>query len=1562
MQTKIGSRLEVRFVLSIIVLVALAAPSTFAAAGFQPSPSAPALSQKSTAPANPAVVETPSALSYTSYLLSPADRINAVAAGADGTLYVAGVRLPSVVAVDPTQRSAGEGKAFVARFSTDGSRLLYFTYVDSSRLSEARAIAVDAAGNAYVTGETHAENFPVRNPLQPECGQDTSGRCSGDAFVAKLDVHGTILFSTYFGGSGKDAGNAIALDAQGNIYLAGSTDSTDLPILKPVQSASAGNGDAFVAEIAADGSRVLFATYLGGTGADQARGIALDKKGNIYITGQTASVDFPVSTAIQPECAVNSRGNCAGEAFVTKLSPSGSTFLYSTYLGGSGIDAGNAIAADEDGDAYIAGVTSSRDFPLAQPLQAASAGQGDAFVTKIAPDGSKLVFSTYVGGSGEDEASAIAIDSSHDVFISGFTQSSNFPMQRPFQASCRRGSQGLCSVDAFVTVLDPTGSHLRLSSYLGGTGVDVSQAIAVDARGGIYSGGWTSSTDFPQAHSPQFSVRGAPLTGTEVAGGSFVAKINGIAPPPTVTCSSGTNKNYWVGTAGNNQWTTATNWSTGAVPISTDNVCIASSFTATLTVGSLAAANQTIASLTSGAPISLTTGPLTVTGTAAFSADLNITGATLTLNGTSTMTTLEFSSGTLTGTAGLTVSGLFTWSGGTHSGTGTTTVNGGMTISGEPFLVTRTMNNVGTATWSGVAFFMDGSTFNNQTGATWNDTVDAAIDSNGGTPVFNNSGTFEKTGGTTSTGGGVGSGVVFNNMSGGVVEANEGILFFNDLGNCAPTFTTCAGSWSVLTGDTLELGSAATGALSGPISGAGAVNFTTGTVGLTGTYNVTGGTTASEGTANFTKPVTSVGPLTISGGTLNFSTGAAVTTASLTQNSGTLAGSDALTVTGALTWSGGTESGTGTGTTTVNGGMTISGEPFLVTRTMNNVGTATWSGVAFFMDGSTFNNQTGATWNDTVDAAIDSNGGTPVFNNSGTFEKTGGTTSTGGGVGSGVVFNNMSGGVVEANKGILFFNDLGNCAPTFTTCAGSWSVLTGDTLELGSAATGALSGPISGAGAVNFTAGTVNLTGTYNVTGGTTASEGTANFTKPVTSVGPLTISGGTLNFSTGKTVTTKSLTQSTGTLTGSDALTVTGALTWSGGTESGTGSTTAKGEMTISGEPFLVARTMNNVKTATYSGVAFFMDGSTFNNEAGGIWKHTVDTSIENNGGSPIFNNAGTFEKTLGTTSGGVGSSIAFNNTGTVISESGTLSAGGTYTQGSAATLQVNISSTGVDLVDTSAAAALGGTLDICLTGAYNPAIGTVFTVMDYASHTGTFSTVESGTDTAAWTLAYNSTSLAATYAGSPILKLPTSVSFPSQLINTTGAAQSVKVTNSGTKALSISGITLGGTDAAEFAIMSNGCGASLAAGASCTVKVKFTPTALGKQSADLEIADNACGSPQAVPLSGKGTEITLSPSPASFGKVAVGSTSAPVTVTLTNNGTTSVTIDTVTITGTDATDFAITGNLCASAVVAGGGTCTMTLTFAPGATGSRTGTLNVTDTDSGSPQTDTLKGTGTT
>jgi hypothetical protein len=312
-----------------------------------------------------------------------------------------------------------------------------------------------------------------------------------NAFAAKLNSTGNLLvFSTYFGGSGYDNGNAIASDATNSVYVAGDTTSTNLPILNAAQTTNRGRQEGFVMKLNSSGV-LQYSTYLGGSGDDRALAIAVDGNLSAYITGATTSPDFPLANAFQ---VANGGGQ---DAFVTKLNAGGSSISYSTYLGGAGgvvglPESGNGIAVDAAGSAYVTGVTSSQNFPTLGALQTGNAGGSlDAFVTKFTPAGSALVYSTYLGGIGLDTATAIALDSSGNAFVTGNTTSPNFPMANAIQ-SVKSGN-----VDAFIATVNSTGSALNFSTYLGGNSSDGGTAIALNGSGNIWVAGQTTSTNFP---------------------------------------------------------------------------------------------------------------------------------------------------------------------------------------------------------------------------------------------------------------------------------------------------------------------------------------------------------------------------------------------------------------------------------------------------------------------------------------------------------------------------------------------------------------------------------------------------------------------------------------------------------------------------------------------------------------------------------------------------------------------------------------------------------------------------------------------------------------------------------------------------------------------------------------------------------------------------------------------------------------------------------------------------------------------------------------------------------
>ena len=466
--------------------------------------------------------------------------------------------------------------------------LAYSTFLGGSANDVGISIAVDASGNAYISGDTESLDFPVTSGAggwqagyggtAPNCTDTTKLSC-GDAFVTEINSTGTaVVYSAYLGGSDADSGNAIAVDSSGNAYVAGSTRSANFPVVNSIQQYGGGTchqgtrpcADAFVAKIAPGGASLIYSTFIGGSLDDIAFGLALDANGNAFITGGTVSSNFPTTANAVSQVLDNSDGstveNCTGngggavpceDAFVVEISEVGGVpaETYGTFLGGADQDLGIGIAVDSSDNIFVVGTTDSSSFPgiISGTLQSTYGGGsppncvsqficGDGFVTELAvsSDGTTIDFSSYLGGSGDDAATAIALDGYGDLLVAGTTDSTNFPVtDNAIQPTFGGGSSScagrlLTCGDAFaVEIYYADGQDMYFSTYIGGSGDDgVWKGAAVDSNDNFYIAGTTNSPNFPTANPFQASYGGpTPDTSCDASndpcGDGFVTEISG---------------------------------------------------------------------------------------------------------------------------------------------------------------------------------------------------------------------------------------------------------------------------------------------------------------------------------------------------------------------------------------------------------------------------------------------------------------------------------------------------------------------------------------------------------------------------------------------------------------------------------------------------------------------------------------------------------------------------------------------------------------------------------------------------------------------------------------------------------------------------------------------------------------------------------------------------------------------------------------------------------------------------------------------------------------------------
>lgn len=452
----------------------------------------------------------------------------AVATNPAGRTYVAGRTISLDLATPNAEQpvfGGGLSDAFIALLSADGQTLETITFLGGLGDEVVNNLAIDSAGDLYLTGSTNSGNFPLRNPIQ--------GRFQGglsDAFVVKLnsDVD-DLLYATYLGGGGQDVGEGIAIGPGRTAYITGKTGSINFPVTAGSFQRRLGGGttDAFVARLADDGASLRFSTYLGDRGEENfgpATGrIAVDTAGNAYVTGTTTSPRFPTSLRAFQRIL---RGG--QDVFLTKLDDQGEELLYSTLLGGGSRDFAGDVAVTPEGSAVVTGITESVNFPVTSRAFQRRFGGGfwDAFVTRFNPAGEQVVFSSYLGGRGDEGATfgvvtdfgAVDLRPGGEIVVAGRTDSLNFPLVDPVQLF--RGG----FTDGFFSRFSNDGERLLESTYLGGGANDVAADLSVDRAGDVTLAGFTASRDFPLIHAVQ------PF----YAGGfsdAWVLRINEPVPP-----------------------------------------------------------------------------------------------------------------------------------------------------------------------------------------------------------------------------------------------------------------------------------------------------------------------------------------------------------------------------------------------------------------------------------------------------------------------------------------------------------------------------------------------------------------------------------------------------------------------------------------------------------------------------------------------------------------------------------------------------------------------------------------------------------------------------------------------------------------------------------------------------------------------------------------------------------------------------------------------------------------------------------------------------------------------
>lgn len=449
------------------------------------------------------------------------DRGYGIAVDGMGNAYVIGYTTTAdfPVLVGPDLSYNGDADAFIAKVNAAGTSVVYAGFLGGSDTELGSGIEVDDMGNVYLTGTTFSADFPAIVGPDLTYGGGWCGLFPGedpcpDTFVAKVNAAGTILvYAGFVGGSNYDEGMDIAVDGVGNAYVTGTTRSTDFPAIGGPDLTHNGGYDTFVAKVNAAGTGFIYGGFVGGSSAEIGWGIAVDSAGNVYVTGYTGSSNFPVIGG--PDLTFNGG---LSDIFVAKVNTAGTALAYAGFLGGSDMDQGESIEVDSAGHAYVTGYTYSSNFPATVGPDLTHNGHGDAFVAKVNSAGTALIYAGFLGGSSEDTGYGIAVDAIGNAYITGQTESTDFPVTGGLDLSLNG------ALDVFVAKVNTAGTGLAYAGFLGGSSYDRGYGIAVDSIGDVYITGDTYSPEFPTIGGPDLTFNGGDYD-------AFVAKVSSEGTP-----------------------------------------------------------------------------------------------------------------------------------------------------------------------------------------------------------------------------------------------------------------------------------------------------------------------------------------------------------------------------------------------------------------------------------------------------------------------------------------------------------------------------------------------------------------------------------------------------------------------------------------------------------------------------------------------------------------------------------------------------------------------------------------------------------------------------------------------------------------------------------------------------------------------------------------------------------------------------------------------------------------------------------------------------------------------